>query len=79
MPPRGGEPRCMAVLTVKYFSTLSTFGTPQDVTLDEPRIKSFFPADDAPAKVFRRLAVEDPEGTGKPAPLVRDRLMHVGG
>jgi transcriptional regulator with XRE-family HTH domain len=33
--------------TLSYFSTITTFGTPQDVTLQELRIESFFPADDA--------------------------------
>lgn len=44
---------------LRYFSTLTTFGTPHDVTLQELRIKSFFPADEASAGVFRRLAAED--------------------
>jgi len=30
-----------------YFSTVTTLGTPQDVTLQELRIECFFPADDA--------------------------------
>jgi transcriptional regulator with XRE-family HTH domain len=30
-----------------FFSTITTFGTPQDVTLQELRIESFFPADEA--------------------------------
>lgn len=29
-----------------YFSTVTTLGTPQDVTLQEIRIECFFPADD---------------------------------
>jgi hypothetical protein len=29
------------------FSTITTFGTPQDVTLQELRIECFFPADEA--------------------------------
>jgi hypothetical protein len=51
-------------LRIKYFSTISTFGTPQDITLQELRIKCFFPADPETAAVFRRLAADDPEGTG---------------
>jgi transcriptional regulator with XRE-family HTH domain len=51
-------------LRIKYFSTISTFGTPQDITLQELRIKNFFPADEATAIIFRRLAAEDPDGTG---------------
>lgn len=32
---------------LKLFTVVSTFGTPQDVTLQELRIETFFPADDA--------------------------------
>src|SRR5262249_52398614 len=34
---------------VSYFSLVTTVGTPQDVTLQEIRIESFFPSDDATA------------------------------
>jgi transcriptional regulator with XRE-family HTH domain len=34
-------------LRLSVFSTMTTFGTPQDVTLQELRIECFFPADDA--------------------------------
>lgn len=44
-------------LQVRYVSMLSTFGTPQDVTLQELRIKLFYPADAESAEVFRRMAV----------------------
>jgi len=44
---------------IKYFSTLSTFGTPQDITLQELRIKSFFPADAESAETFHRWAAEE--------------------
>ena len=30
-----------------FFSTVTTLGTPQDVTLQELRIECFFPADEA--------------------------------
>ena len=33
--------------SLRLFSTITTFGTPQDVTMQELRIESFFPADDA--------------------------------
>lgn len=42
--------------TLKLFSMLSTFGTPQDITTDELRVESFFPADAASAELLRRLA-----------------------
>lgn len=35
---------------VAYFSLVTTVGTPQDVTLQEIRVESFFPADDATAE-----------------------------
>jgi hypothetical protein len=34
-------------LAVSYFSMVTTVGTPQDVTAQELRIESFFPADQA--------------------------------
>lgn len=43
-------------LRLSYMSMLSTFGTPQDVTLEELRIKLFFPADPDSAATFARLA-----------------------
>src|SRR6266436_5848674 len=33
--------------TLRLFSALTTFGTPQDIALQELRIESFFPADEA--------------------------------
>ena len=42
--------------TLRFFSTITTFGTPRDVTLDELRIECTFPADDATAEVCRALA-----------------------
>jgi transcriptional regulator with XRE-family HTH domain len=40
-------------LDVRLFTTLTTLGTPLDVTLDELRIESYYPADDATAKWLR--------------------------
>jgi len=34
-------------VSLSFFSTLTTFGTPQDITLQELRIESFFPANKA--------------------------------
>lgn len=39
-----------------YFSAVTILGTPQDITLQEIRIESFFPLDDATAAAARRLA-----------------------
>ncbi len=59
------EERPAPVLTVDYlvggralsvFTTIATLGTPQDITLQEVRIESFFPADDRSDALFRSLA-----------------------
>lgn len=42
--------------TLSLFSVIATFGTAQDVTADELRIESFFPADAATAEALRRMA-----------------------
>lgn len=41
---------------LRLFSTITTVGTPQDVTLQELRIESFMPADDTSDAVLRGLA-----------------------
>ncbi len=41
---------------LRFFSTIATFGTPRDVTLDELRIECAFPADDATAEFCQELA-----------------------
>lgn len=43
-------------LRLSFFSTLTTFGTPRDVTLDELRIECMFPADDITAQRCREFA-----------------------
>jgi hypothetical protein len=40
---------------LRFFSTITTFGTPRDVTLDELRIECAFPADPATADLCRAL------------------------
>jgi len=42
--------------TLRLFSTLTTLGTPLDVALQELRIESLFPADEATRTVVNRLA-----------------------
>lgn len=42
--------------SLRFFSTITRFGTPRDVTLDELRIECTFPADDATAEICRTLA-----------------------
>lgn len=46
-------------LRLSLFSTITTFGTPQDITTDELRVESFFPADEASAALLRQLAAGD--------------------
>jgi transcriptional regulator with XRE-family HTH domain len=42
-------------IELKLFSTIMTIGTPQDITLQELRIETFFPADEASEKIWRAL------------------------
>lgn len=48
---------------LRFFSTITTFGTPHDVTLEELRIECCFPVDDATAALCRELASEAKEAT----------------
>lgn len=45
---------------VRFFSTITTFGTPRDVTLDELHIECWFPADDETARFCQALATSSP-------------------
>ena len=40
-------------LTMSFFTVVSTFDTPQDVTLQELRIETFFPADTATEDILK--------------------------
>lgn len=42
-----------------FFSTITTFGTPRDVTIEELHIECCFPVDEATARLCRALAVAD--------------------
>jgi transcriptional regulator with XRE-family HTH domain len=42
-------------VSLRMFTTMTTFGTPQDVTTDELRVESFFPADAESALLLRKL------------------------
>ena len=46
-------------LEARVFGTITTLGTPQDVTLQELRIETFLPADAATEELARRLAAEE--------------------
>lgn len=43
---------------ISLFSVISTFGTPGDITTDEIRVESFFPADEATANLLQFLAAQ---------------------
>lgn len=47
-------PLCLELngVTLRLFSVISTFGTPQDITTDELRIETFYPADEASRLFF---------------------------
>jgi transcriptional regulator with XRE-family HTH domain len=45
------------------FTTLTTFGTPRDVTVDELSVELFFPADEATARVLRAQAASEATAT----------------
>jgi hypothetical protein len=41
--------------TLRLFSAITTFGTAQDIALQELRVESFFPADEGTRTVLNRL------------------------
>ena len=45
-------------LELRLFSTIMTLGTPQDVTLQELRVETFFPADEASEKSWMKATVD---------------------
>jgi hypothetical protein len=47
-----------AGINLRLFTTIATLGTPQDITLQELRIESFFPMDDQTRTAFRRWAAQ---------------------
>ena len=46
--------------TLSFISTLTVFGTPNDVTLQELAVESFFPADEFTAETLRRAGSDEP-------------------
>jgi len=42
--------------TLRLFTTITTLGSPHDITLQELRIESFHPADEATADIARSVA-----------------------
>ena len=47
-------------VSLELFTTITTLGTPQDVTLQELRIESFFPMQEETAAIFRAWASAPP-------------------
>lgn len=45
---------------LRLFSTITTFGTPMDITLDEVAVESYYPADDETAVYFTGTATAGP-------------------
>jgi transcriptional regulator with XRE-family HTH domain len=43
-------------LALRFFTTIATLGTPQDITLQELLVECFFPGDEATEEFARRLA-----------------------
>jgi len=43
-------------LVLRFFTTIATLGTPQDITLQELRVECFHPGDEATEAHVRRLA-----------------------
>jgi transcriptional regulator with XRE-family HTH domain len=43
-------------LEIRMFTTITTVGTPQDITLQELRVESFLPADEESEKALRELS-----------------------
>ncbi|MFC9246235.1 helix-turn-helix domain-containing protein [Streptomyces sp. NPDC057136] len=48
---------------LRLFSTITTFGTPQDITLEEISIESYYPADPESAAILRSIARPAETGT----------------
>jgi transcriptional regulator with XRE-family HTH domain len=64
LPPDEETPPVLAIhfrkgtTSLRLFTTIATLGTPLDVTLQELRIESFFPADTETAALMRAWALE---------------------
>lgn len=55
-------------LQLSLYSMLTTFGTPLDVTTDELRVESFFPADAQTEALLRRLGAPPAQNQAAPPP-----------
>lgn len=69
LPRRPVDPRAVVVPVrlrhpqgeLALFTTMTTFGTPVDVTVDELALETFFPADEKTAQHLARIAAETEE------------------
>jgi transcriptional regulator with XRE-family HTH domain len=43
-------------VSLRFFTTIATLGTPQDITVQEIRVESFFPVDEPTGRFFREPA-----------------------
>ena len=59
--------------SLRFFSIISTLGTTSDITLEELRIESLFPADDETTSFFAQMALNHQAGTGQALPLEPDK------
>jgi hypothetical protein len=50
---------------LRFLSTVTTFGTPVDITVEELSIESFFPADAATAAALRHAAQDRQPAIGQ--------------
>jgi hypothetical protein len=57
---------------LKLFTAIATLGTPQDITLQELRIESFFPMDDETRATFRKWSTPRKKGATV-TPVVNER------
>jgi len=57
VPSEARDSRAQSGILLRMFTTLTTFGTPQDVTLQELRLETSFPADDGTEAFLRELAL----------------------
>jgi hypothetical protein len=49
-----------AELDLRFFTTITTFGTPQDALVQDLRIETFFPADEGTDQIVREMHVGAP-------------------
>lgn len=64
LPPTLNMALGLGEATLNVFSMMSTFGTALDITAEELRTETFFPADAFTADFFRQLAMPDPPAGG---------------